>query len=319
MGNSYRNLIDQVHQAKTASEILQASPDALRGISAPDADKLRQTFGIETVKDLAENELFANARAILAAVGEPFYDPGPPPRWQTFWATAPLAQFLQHPSGRFRREFGPVYYRGRLDGTARLLVIGQDPATDELIAHHPFVGTSGQRLQGLLKKIGLKRSYVIANTFLYPVNGQFDAALKQISLEPWLLDFRNAMLDRFVAENPLEAIVAIGSAAQHTVDHWPGKGDLPVFNLLHPAAEENVVLPNWNEELPKIQAVVSPDEGMLADTAPYGSVFTATDEVAIPRFDLPFGIPEWHGAGGGRSKRDGANKIVWTAPPVGGA
>ena len=79
----------------------------------------------------------------------------------------------------------------------------------------------------LLKKIGLKRSYVIVNTFLYPVNGQFDATLKRISLEPWLLDFRNATLDLILAESPLEAIIAMGSGAQHTVNYWPGKGSLP--------------------------------------------------------------------------------------------
>ena len=319
MGSSYRNLVDQAHQSKTASEILDAAPDALRGISTADAERLRQAFGIQTIRDLAENPLFENARAILAAAGEVSYDPGPPPAWRTFLATAPLTQYLQHPSGRFRLEFGPVYYRGRLDGTARLLVIGQDPATDELLAHHPFVGTSGQRLQGLLKKIGLKRSYAIVNTFLYPVNGQFDTELKHISLEPWLLNFRNTLLDRLVAEHPIEAIVAIGVAARHAVDHWPGKGDVPVFDLLHPSAAEDLVLPDWNQALPKIQAVVSPDEGMVADATPYGNVFTPSDEVAIPRFDLPFGLPDWHGTGGGRSQRDGPNKIVWMAPPIGGA
>jgi hypothetical protein len=316
MGSSYRKLVDQAHQSKTISEILELPPDALIGVSKADADRLGQIFNIRTVRALAENAFFLNAQVLLNAGRELLHDPGPPPGWQAFWAEAPLADYLEHPSGRFRCEFGPVYYRGRLDGTARVLVIGQDPATDELIAHRCFVGTSGQRLQGLLKKIGLNRSYVIANTFLYPINGQFDAELEQISLEPWLVDFRDAMLNRFIAENPLEAVITMGSAARHAVDYWLGKGDLPVFNLLHPAAAENLVLSGWNEAMQKIQAMVSPDEGMLAGRKPYGSVFTSEDEPPIPRFDLPFGIPEWHGVGGERSKREGTDKIIWMAPAV---
>ncbi len=33
-----------------------------------------------------------------------------------------------YPADSFRVEWGPIFHRGRLDGTARLLVIGQDPA-----------------------------------------------------------------------------------------------------------------------------------------------------------------------------------------------
>ena len=38
------------------------------------------------------------------------------------------------PTKDFRTEWEPVFHRGRLDGTARLLVIGQDPAQHEVIA-----------------------------------------------------------------------------------------------------------------------------------------------------------------------------------------
>ena len=68
----------------------------------------------------------------------------------------PLAAYTDHPSGRFRADFGPVYYRGRLDGAAVLLV-GQDPSTDELLGHRILVGDAGQRVQGLLRKIGITR------------------------------------------------------------------------------------------------------------------------------------------------------------------
>jgi uracil-DNA glycosylase len=36
-----------------------------------------------------------------------------------------------YPSSQFRVEWGPIFHRGRLDGSARVLVIGQDPAQHE--------------------------------------------------------------------------------------------------------------------------------------------------------------------------------------------
>ncbi len=77
-----------------------------------------------------------------------------------------------YPPDAFRTEWGPIFHRGRLDGTARVLVIGQDPATHETICRRILVGEAGQRLQGLLAKLGVTRSYVLVNTFLYSVYGQ---------------------------------------------------------------------------------------------------------------------------------------------------
>ena len=33
-----------------------------------------------------------------------------------------------YPTAAFRTEWGPIFHRGRLDGSARILLIGQDPA-----------------------------------------------------------------------------------------------------------------------------------------------------------------------------------------------
>jgi hypothetical protein len=76
---------------------------------------------------------------------------------------------MTHTSGRYRLDFGPVYYRGRLDNTSRILIVEQDPATNEIIAHRVFVCSSGRRLQGLLQKLGINRSYLMVNTFLFSV------------------------------------------------------------------------------------------------------------------------------------------------------
>ena len=76
-----------------------------------------------------------------------------------------------YPTKHFRVEWGPIFHRGRLDGTARVLVIGQDPAAHESIARRILVGEAGQRAQGLLARLGIDRSYVFVNTFLYSVFG----------------------------------------------------------------------------------------------------------------------------------------------------
>jgi pterin-4a-carbinolamine dehydratase len=60
-------------------------------------------------------------------------------------------------------NWGPIYYRGRLDGSAKVIVIGQDPAADENVARRILVGSAGQRVQGFLRKLGINRSYVIVN------------------------------------------------------------------------------------------------------------------------------------------------------------
>ena len=77
-----------------------------------------------------------------------------------------------YPPDSFRTEWGPIFHRGRLDGSARVLVIGQDPATHETICRRILVGEAGQRMQGLLAKLGITRSYVLINAFLYSVYGQ---------------------------------------------------------------------------------------------------------------------------------------------------
>ena len=53
-----------------------------------------------------------------------------------------------YPIDDFRVEWGPVFHRGRLDGTARVLVIGQDPAAHEAIARRILVGEAGPARAG---------------------------------------------------------------------------------------------------------------------------------------------------------------------------
>ena len=90
------------------------------------------------------------------------------------------------PAGeRFRWHFGPVFYRGRLgDDQVKVLVVGQDGGSDEALAHRSFVGESGTRVQHLLGQLGITRSYLFLNTFVYSILGQFGGALERLALDP---------------------------------------------------------------------------------------------------------------------------------------
>lgn len=314
MSRTFDDMVVSAFHGKTATELRRAPPDALAGVSADDARRLDEALGIETIDDMAGNRFFERARAIVAADGTPAFDPGPPPEWEAFFAQAPLDHYVNHPAGRFRLEFGPVYYRGRLDGTARVIVVGQDPSTNEILSQRAFVGTSGQRVQRVLAKLGITRSYAMVNTFLFSVFGQFNAELEAISLEPTILDYRNAFLDRLADGNPVEAIVSFGRGARHAVEHWPGASGYPVFHLTHPAADDAFVVDSWNAGLPGLLAAVEPDDDGQRDPSPYAAPLGDDILDPIPRFDLPFGVPDWHGVDGGHSIRDGDDKIVWNAP-----
>jgi hypothetical protein len=311
-------LLESSFTNRSLPEILAASPEALKDISAEQAAKLQEWFGITTIRELAESPVFQAARLLLAASGVPSFDPGPSPAWDTFFQQAPLGAYQAHnlPAKKavFRTEFGPVFYRGRLDGTARVMLVGQDPSTDELLAARTLVGLSGQRIQGLLTRIGLNRSYVMVNTFLYGIHGQFTAAIRAISLEPAIRDYRNSVFDQIAADNPLQAIIAIGAGARHAIEHWSPPPAVPVFNVVHPSADESSIIQSWNQTLPQLIAAVTPDQGMTPDSTPYGAQFRASDMPTIPRTDLPFGIPSWHGSGGTRSIRSGDKKITWKSP-----
>lgn len=243
------------------------------------------------------------------------FDTGPSAAWAKRFFQAPRGHYENHPSGRFRTAFGPVYYRGRLNGTAKLLIVGQDPSTDELLVQRNLVGQSGQRMQRLLNKIGITRSYVMFNTFLYGITGQMDPPMNAIAVEPTIRDYRNGLFDAVVGENTIQAIVSFGNGADLAVNAWPGRpAGLPWFQLHHPSASENIVLPNWNAQLQNLHAAVAPDKPAIVDLTPYGAAFTAADVADIPREDLPFAIPAFHGTGGAtHSQRDGNTVIKWTS------
>ena len=51
----------------------------------------------------------------------------------------------------FRWHHGPMFFRGRLDGSARVVLVGQEGAQDESLSHRSFTGGTGARMQHFLR------------------------------------------------------------------------------------------------------------------------------------------------------------------------
>ena len=215
-----------------------------------------------------------------------------------------------YPIKHFRVEWGPIFHRGRLDGTARVLVIGQDPAAHESIARRILVGEAGQRAQGLLGRLGIERSYVFVNTFLYSVFG--GSGSKYVDDEG-IAAYRHRWFDAIVKHQPIEAIITLGQLADTAYQLWrttpTGAANAAAYaNGRHPTYPESAsrssgitkaegfarLCASWNEVLGTLEGSVAPDTPV--EPSRYGTTITDRDLVAIPARDLPPGLPPWMGA-----------------------
>jgi hypothetical protein len=230
-----------------------------------------------------------------------------------------------YPPDQFRVEWGPVFHRGRLDGSARVLVIGQDPAQHETIVRRILVGEAGRRLQGLLAKLGITRSYVLVNAFLYSVYGSVKASTRR---DPRLVAYRNRWLDALLVGTNVEAVLALGTAANQAWQLWKATplgqaSSVGYAAVTHPtqpesssrgdkaklAAATQKLLRNWNEGLQVLSpALAHPDApGPLVL---YGSTWGEGDRLPVPPIDFPAGLPEWMHEQDGWAKRAGKDELA---------
>jgi hypothetical protein len=61
------NAVDKAYEGKSFKELLKAPASAIQGLSDGDAELLKKAFGIDSVKELAENKFFQIALAIHTA------------------------------------------------------------------------------------------------------------------------------------------------------------------------------------------------------------------------------------------------------------
>lgn len=192
-------------------------------------------------------------------------------------------------------DWGPIFYRGRLDRSARLLAIASDPGPTERVVGRTLVGDAGQRVQGLLTKIGLNRSYALTNAFCWAVHPSKGSAAVRLLRQPDHLDWRNHLFD-VITGTRLQAIIAFGVNAQAALRLWDTAPDVPTFELPHPSSHDTAaLLAKWNAALPGLREAVTADAGGSPDGPGYGSTMTEADYSPIPPRDLPFGLPHWMG------------------------
>ncbi len=249
------------------------------------------------------------------------FDPGYPERFWPLLADHPGPE--TYPPADFRVEWGPIFHRGRLDGSARVLVLGQDPAESEAVARRILVGEAGHRVQGMLAKLGVERSYVMVNTFLYSVFGQQGG--ERHKDDPAIAAYRNRWLKAILASGKVEAVIAIGRLAREAWEQWTetpdGQGKAPAFaHVTHPTMPESAskgdakkratltrdMLKGWNTALEALRpAIKHPD--VKRDFVPYGRAFKKSERLPIPERDMPAGLPDWMRAASDWADRVGAN------------
>jgi uracil-DNA glycosylase len=270
------------------------------------------------------------------------FDAGPPAAWASLFAETPNYRGIGLAFGkaRFRWHFGPMFYRGRTaDGAARVLVIGQEGAQDESLAHRSFTGGTGARMQHLLNHLGITRSYLFLNTFVYPINGQYTGGFPKLAQDPRspIAKHRARILDLATATHDLRLVIAVGRAAKESCATWirskGGSADPDQLHLAngsvvspglrfvgvpHPGGagkggNVSAIIAGFKDAIARIEAWAAADNSWLP-VDPGATRSSAASykyrSAAIPFADFPFGTAWRLGSGGTSSnRRDGQTAI----------
>jgi uracil-DNA glycosylase len=282
--------------------------------------------------------------------GDPWeHDPGPTNAsgWAALFADTPNYRGLGRAVlGReaFRWQHGPMFFRGRLDGSAKVVLVGQEGAQDESLSHRSFTGGTGARMQHFLHHLGLDRSYLFLNSFVYPIFGQYSDALRPLAQDRRspIAQHRNRILDKAVVDGDVRLVVAVGRAAKESIATWvrahggsadPDRlheaslGSLPnrvrVVGVLHPGSASGgstrTIRINFQRACDLVRGWLDADPGWLpADPgmprnldAPY-----QYQSAAIPFRDFPFGTCPRLGRGGTPATAPTTSAASACSPPT---
>ena len=235
-------------------------------------------------------------------------DPGPTGAIKAAMDATPDYRTAVGDSTTFWYAFGPVLYRGRLDGSARVLGIASDPGPSECLpfARRTLIGDSGQKTQGLLAKLGLTRSYVLVNGFAVALHpSQQTKGLNVLKNNVAIRTARRALYNGLLAGGSLQAVVAFGDVAHAAYDDWaasnPAVKSVPVLKVAHPAAVDrsgsgnDAALNGWQKAVVQLRTIVTPDPDGEPTMPNFGAYFTEPDYARIPRWDFPTMTPTYVG------------------------
>ena len=232
---------------------------------------------------------------------------------------------------KFRHAMGPLFYRGRLDGTARVLLVGQEGATDEALVHRAFTGGTGQKVQSFLNSIGITSSYILVNTFVYSIFEQYDEFARELAMNGPIKDHRNQILQKIFNDNDIQLVLTFGNAGYESIKTFREEyydGAFPQgcrwSHMLHPGAAAmayeglgeaveiinpgilSAVVKSFTDSWKRIWYWRYLDQGWLP-TDPDGWTFQGSKffygDRDIPFRDLPYGATHQIGRGGTKSER----------------
>lgn len=278
--------------------------------------------------------------------GDPWeFDPGPPRNrsWPRLFAETPNYRGLGIAASgdeEFRWHQGPMFYRGRLrDNRVKVLIIGQEGAQDESLSHRSFTGGTGARMQNVLNHLGITRSYLFLNTFVYPIFGQYNGVLPKLAQHPDspIARHRTEILDYVVARNDLQLVIAVGKAAKESVASWieshGGTADpdeleladasvispnLRALGVLHPGGAArggavSKIITDFKAAIGQVETWIDVEPDWLPADA--DGTRRPADEykyrsAAIPFRDFAFGTPWRLGRGGTSSNRRDSQEAI---------
>jgi len=269
--------------------------------------------------------------------GDPWeHDPGPTTAggWAALFAETPNYRGLGRAVlGReaFRWHHGPMFFRGRLDGSAKVVLVGQEGAQDESLSHRSFTGGTGARMQHLLRHLGLDRSYLFLNSFVYPIFGQYTDDLRPLAQDRRspIVAHRHRILDKAIVDGDVRLVVAVGRAAKESVATWirahggnadPERldratlGSLPdrllAVGVVHPGSaaggSTGAIKADFQRACNLVRDRVEADAGWLPADPGVDRDLAAPFQyrsAAIPYRDFPFGTCPRLGRGGTSSNR----------------
>jgi uracil-DNA glycosylase len=270
------------------------------------------------------------------------HDPGPPASsgWAELFAETPNYRGLGRAvlgKEAFRWHHGPMFFRGRLDGSAKVVVVGQEGAQDESLSHRSFTGGTGARMQHFLRHIGLDRSYVFLNSFVYPIFGQYSDRLRPLAQDPRspIASHRKRIFDKAIVDGDVRLVVAVGRAAKESVASWvkahggsadPDRldkaslGSLPnrlrLVGVLHPGGatgSTTAIKADFSRAVALIKGWLDDNSSWLpADPGVprnLASPYQYTSD-PIPFRDFPFGVCPRLGRGGTSSNRSDDQRAI---------